>query len=77
MDWPMEKRLIVVDPKPRTVEMVVNKASLHAPKQDANYWRSQPCADRLEALESIRQQYHLWKYGAEPRFQRVCTVVKR
>jgi hypothetical protein len=77
MDLPKEKIPIVVIPKPRNMQMVVTKASLHAPKQDTAYWRNQPYADRLNALESIRQQYHLWKYGAEPRFQRVCTVVNR
>ena len=35
-------------------------------ESDAGYWRSRPPRERLEALESIRREYHLWKYGAEP-----------
>lgn len=54
--------------KPRLIDMVVTKNSLHAPKQDSQYWRKQSYQARLAALESIRQQYHLWKYGAEPGF---------
>ena len=63
--------------KQRTIQAVVTKASLHAPKQDTAYWRTQPYIDRLWALENLRQQYHCWKYGAEPRLQRVYTVAKR
>ncbi len=44
---------------------------------DFAYWQAQPVHARLEALETIRREYHLWKYGAEPRLQRVCTIVKR
>ena len=46
-------------------------------KSDAEYWRAQPPAARLAALEEIRREYHRWRYGAEPRLQRVYTVVKR
>jgi len=28
---------------------------------------------RLAALEEIRREYHLWRYGAEPGFLRVYT----
>jgi hypothetical protein len=31
----------------------------------------------LAALEQIRQEYHRWKYGVQPRFQRVYRIVKR
>lgn len=50
--------------------------SLYAPKEDANWWRSQPYAARLAALEEIRQEFHRWKYGTEPRFQRVYRIIK-
>ena len=29
------------------------------------------------ALEEIRREYHRWKYGAEPGFQRVYSIAKR
>jgi hypothetical protein len=67
----------MTDSKQRTIQAVATKASLHAPKQDTAYWRTQPYIDRLRALENLRQQYHCWKYGAEPRLQRIYTVTKR
>jgi hypothetical protein len=44
---------------------------------DLKYWQAQPPAARLAALEEIRREYHHWRYGAEPRFQRVYSIVKR
>jgi hypothetical protein len=61
----------------RPRKLVITKTSLRAPKQDTQYWRSQPYAARLAALEELRHDYHLWKYGAEPRFQRVYSVTQR
>ena len=46
-------------------------------KNDVAYWRAQSYTARLEALEQIRQEYHHWKYHAEPGFQRVYKIVKR
>jgi len=43
---------------------------------DAAYWRSRPPEERLAALESIRREYHLWKYHGEPRLEKVVTIVK-
>lgn len=61
----------------RRIEMAVTKTGLRQPNRDSIYWRTQPYAVRLAALEEIRQEYHCWKYGAEPRFQRVYSIVKR
>jgi len=63
----------------RTLEIkkVVTKAKLSDKKTDAAYWREQSYAARLAALEEIRQEYHRWRYGAEPGFQRVYTIIKR
>lgn len=44
---------------------------------DTFFWINQPPIERLKALETIRQQYNIWKYGTEQRLQRVCKVVKR
>ena len=46
-------------------------------KNDAAYWQAQSYLARLEALEQIRQEYHRWKYHAEPGFQRVYSILKR
>ena len=59
------------------IEKIVTKGKLGNKKTDSAYWRKQPYAVRLAALEEIRQEYHRWRYGAEPGFQRVYTVVKR
>lgn len=62
---------------PRNVEIVVNKTKIKAAKSDVVYWRSQPYIDRLAAVESIRSEFHQWKYHAEPRLQRVHRVIKQ
>jgi hypothetical protein len=59
------------------IKPVVTKMKLYEKKTDAAYWRGQPYMIRLGALEEIRQEYHVWKYGTEPGFQRVYTIVKR
>jgi hypothetical protein len=58
------------------INLVVNKVPLHEQKSDAVYWRSQSYEDRLAALEQIRQEFHRWKSGAEPRLQKVYTITK-
>jgi len=60
-----------------TIQKVVRKINLRDQKSDFAYWQSQPPAARLAALEDIRREYHGWRYGAEPRFQRVFTIAKR
>ncbi|NJM77640.1 MAG: hypothetical protein HC852_20000 [Acaryochloridaceae cyanobacterium RU_4_10] len=57
--------------------MVAKKVSLHEQQSDADYWRTQSYQARLAALEQIRQEFHRWKYGAEPRIQRVYAIIKR
>ena len=44
---------------------------------DLLYWLSRPPVERLKALEEIRQEYNTWKYGAEPRPQRVGRIIKK
>jgi hypothetical protein len=58
-------------------QKVIKKGKLTDKKKDAAYWRTQPYSARLAALEEIRQEYHRWRYGAQPGFQRVYRVVKR
>ena len=59
------------------IKKVVAKVNLYRQKSDFAYWQSQPYQVRLAALEQIRQEYHRWRYGAEPRLQRVYSIVKR
>jgi hypothetical protein len=55
----------------------VIEVSMRSPKSEAVYWRTQPYAARLAALEKIRQDFIGWKCGAQPRFQRIYTIVKQ
>ena len=59
------------------IKKTYTKISLYATKSDFAYWQTQPYQVRLAALEEIRQEYHRWKYGAEPRLQRVYTIAQR
>lgn len=61
----------------RRIEKVYTKVGLREHRNDFAYWRTQPYHVRLAALEQIRQEYHHWRYGAEPRLQSVYSVVKR
>jgi hypothetical protein len=60
-----------------TVAKVYKKVSISEQPSDTSYWRTRPPYERLAALEEIRNEYHLWKYHAEPRLQRVYSVTKR
>jgi hypothetical protein len=59
------------------IKKVVKKVKLQDKKTDSAYWRNQPYIARLAALEEIREEYHRWRYRAEPGFQRVYKIVKR
>ncbi len=63
--------------KTGTIEKVVTKSRLSEQKSDFAFWQSKTYAERLTALEEIRQEYNNWKYtDAEKRFQRVYRIVK-
>jgi hypothetical protein len=61
----------------RKIETVIVKRSLKDRSGDLAYWLAQPPEARLAALEEIRQEYDRWRYGAQPRLERVYTIVKR
>lgn len=67
----------VPPPKPRQIALVYRKMRIDEQGTDFAYWQSRPPMERLEALEQIREEYHHWKYGQEPRLQRVYTIIKR
>lgn len=58
----------------RRIAAVVRKV-VRNQGSDFAFWQSQSMSARLAALEEIRREYHRWKYGAEPRLQRVCSIV--
>jgi hypothetical protein len=53
------------------------KLHIDAQQTDFAYWQAQPYESRLATVEEIRKEFHRWKYGAEPRLQRVCSIAKR
>ena len=57
------------------ISKAVTKVPVGEQKSDFAYWQTQTPQARLEALEQIRREYHQWRYGAEPRLQRVITIV--
>ena len=59
------------------IQPVVKKYKVSEQPSDYSYWRTQPYAVRLAALEQIRREYAQWKDNARPRFQRVYRIVKR
>ena len=63
--------------KPRQIALVYRKMRISEQGPDLEYWLSQPPGARLAALEEIRREYHAWKYGGEPEFQRVVTIIRR
>jgi hypothetical protein len=63
--------------KAKKIEKVITKTTLSEQKSDFAFWQSKSYAERLTALEEIRQEYNNWKYtDAEQRFQRVYRIVK-
>jgi len=54
----------------------VAKMAIQDQPSDFLYWQSQPPQLRLAALEHIRCEYHQWRYGAEPRLQKVYRILK-
>jgi hypothetical protein len=47
------------------LEPLVRKRGLHESSSDLAYWLSQSPQARIAALEEIRQEYELWRYGAQ------------
>ncbi len=55
----------------------VRRVKIEEAQSDFAFWQTQSYEQRLAALEQIRQEYIVWKYGTDPGFQRVLSVVKR
>jgi hypothetical protein len=61
----------------KSSDISVARKYLYQKESDFSYWQTRSRTERLAALEEIRQEYHQWRYGAEPRFQRVYSIIKR
>ena len=55
---------------------VLRIVDLNAKQSDFAFWQTQPFYKRLEALETLRKQYIIWKHGSEQRFQRVYRIIE-
>lgn len=56
---------------------IVKKIRMTEETSDCSYWLNQSVEARLEALESIRDEYNNWKFHDQQRFQRVYRVIKQ
>lgn len=76
----MPRKQPTMEPEVETaagIKKVCTKVGLRERKSDFVYWQSQPYQVRLAVLEQIRQEYHRWRYRAEPRLQGVYSIIKR
>ncbi len=56
---------------------VITKTPLIEEKSDFKYWQTKSYAERLAALEEIRQEFNEWKCrDAEQGFQRVYRIIQ-
>ncbi len=56
---------------------LIKIVDLKTMENDFKYWQTQSVEKRLEALEQLRMQFIIWKYGTEQRFQRVYRIIER
>ncbi|MFM7600481.1 MAG: hypothetical protein ACKO7R_04670 [Pseudanabaena sp.] len=56
------------------MEKVIIKTNIKQQNNDFQYWQQQTPQKRIETLEQIRQEYHQYKYNAQPRLQRIYTI---
>lgn len=56
---------------------IVKKIKMTEETSDRSYWLNQSVEARLDALESIRDDYNNWKFHDQQRFQRVYRVIKQ
>ncbi len=54
----------------------VNIVCTEEAPSDFAFWQTQSYEQRLRTLETIRREYHTWKYGTQPRLQRVYRIVE-
>lgn len=55
----------------------IKKVKLNEEKTDYSYWITKSHEARLEALESIREEFNKWRYHDQQRFQRVYKIIKQ
>jgi hypothetical protein len=58
------------------IEKVVTRVNIEQQTNGFAYWQTQSYQARLDALEELRQEYHLWRYGAEPKLEPVYRILR-
>ena len=56
---------------------IAQKIKLSEERSDYSYWVNQSVEARLDALESLREEFNNWKFNDQQRFQRVYRVIKQ
>lgn len=56
---------------------IAKKIKLTEEGNDYSYWIDQSVEARLDALESLREEFNNWKFNDQQRFQRVYRVIKQ
>jgi len=56
---------------------IAKKIKLSEERSDYSYWVNQSVEARLDALESLRDEFNNWKFNDQQRFQRVYRVIKQ
>jgi hypothetical protein len=59
------------------MEKVIARYPLKEQPRDTEYWLSRPVAERLAAVEQLRQDMLATEPDAIQGLQRICRVVKR
>ena len=56
---------------------IVKKIKLTEERSDYHYWINQSVEARLDALESIGEEFNNWKFNDQQRFQTIYRVIKQ
>lgn len=59
------------------MEKIVVKKRLGDPSGDLAYWRTRTVEERLEALETLRQQTYGYDAENVPRMEKVIHIIQR
>ncbi|MBA3598976.1 MAG: hypothetical protein H0W40_16605 [Methylibium sp.] len=58
------------------MEKAVVRTTLKTEEPALRYWLSRPAAERVAAVETLRQRYIAQHFDVEPRLQRVCRITR-
>lgn len=59
------------------MEKVVRIINMKDDKGDREYWITKTPAERIDAIEVLREQYMRFKGNVQQGFQRVCRVIEQ